>query len=349
MINQFLRNQLFRLRKRINEKIITIESDDWGLERALSKEALEWLGRKYGKENFSRWTTDSLETKSDLDMLFDVFRKHKKKFRYPPKITANFITHNVSYGNRNQLEFVPISEGFNSESEDVRPYYKEAINDNLMEPQIHGFSHYNLDDLEKFFATTNGLEAFKNRFFLGKTTINENLDLLHGEMFSKDLESNLKKAQIVFEKLFGFKSKTIIPPTYKCDFAAITVLKKVGFQAIQASNRLQNRNSNRLLTPYFRNFKGMKFLIRNARLDPQPSYNYYADQCLDQIDRAFKYKSPAVIDFHRVNFAGRFDQKYRQRTIKELNILFRGIYKNWPEVKFFSTTELYDYLNQRAS
>ena len=108
------------LGKRVDKKYIIIESDDWGLERALTPECLLWMEKKFGRNNFTRWTTDSLESEEDLQLLFGVLDDFKNKFDSPPIITANFITHNIDYQSKSELKFIPLHLGFNSHSEDVR-------------------------------------------------------------------------------------------------------------------------------------------------------------------------------------------------------------------------------------
>ena len=93
----------FIFRRRFKKKYIIIESDDWGLIGPSSRESILFLGKKYGKDNFTRWTTDSIESTSDLELLFDLLDKYKNSFMSKPIITSNFITHNINYENTNAL------------------------------------------------------------------------------------------------------------------------------------------------------------------------------------------------------------------------------------------------------
>ena len=49
---------------------------------------------------------------------------------------------------------------------------------------------------------------------------------------------------------------------------------------------------------------------------------------------------PAIIDFHRVNFAGKYNREYRDRSLDELQILLLKVKNKWPEVKFITTADL---------
>lgn len=338
----------FFLRKKFKEKYIIIESDDWGLERALRSESVNKLKKKYGENKLSRWTLDSLETSEDLNELYDLLENYKNKFENHPVITANFITHNINYSDNENLNFIPISKGFNIESEDVRNLYKTGIKNNYIFPQLHGYSHYNLSELGKYFYTEEGKEAFVNKFLTGKSTIRGNFSFLQGEMSEENSETvKFKNASEEFNNLFGFYSKTFIPPTFIIDFKFIKLLKENNISLVQSSNRLIDSGKRRYKFPYFQKRKGLYWSVRNARLDPHPDYNFNHEQCLISIEKSFENKSPAVIDFHRVNFAGRYNPEYRSRTMSELKLLFNNIYDKWPEVKFINTQKLNDILWQQ--
>jgi len=335
----------FFLRKKFSEKFIIIESDDWGLERALTVESINWMKKKFGEDKFSRWTLDSLETSDDINRLFDLMESYKNKFECPPVITANFITHNVDHSSKDKLNFIPISNGFNKDSEDNRELYKKGIENKYIFPQLHGYSHYNIDELKKYFSCDEGIEALNNNFFVARSTIKGYLAFLQGEFSEKNSHSGkIKEASEVFNILFGFIPGSVIPPTFIFDIELAKSLRDNKITLIQSSNRLVTTNKKRYSFPYFQKRKGLYWSIRNARLDPHPEYNFYHEQCVNSIGKAFENKCPAVIDFHRVNFAGKFAPKYRDRTLKELKLLFDNIHDRWPDAKFIHSQKLNDIL-----
>lgn len=335
------------LRKKIKGRYIIIESDDWGMERALTSDTIEWMAKKYGKENFTRWTTDALETNEDLDMLFELLDTYKNKFGSCPVITANFITQNIDYDTTDKLTFKPVSEGFNKESEDIRGKYKYGIDNGFLFPQLHGFSHYNLTSLEDYFNSDEGKEAFLKKYLPAKSTIKSNLSFLQGELCNENSESGrISEASEVFFRMFGFYSASLIPPKYVLDRNLIKVVVKSKVTMIQSSNRLTDSEKKRYLIPYFREKYGIIWSIRNARLDPYPGYDFNHEQCLESIKTAFENNSPAIIDFHRVNISGKYAPEYRQRTMTELKKLFDGIYRSWTEVKFIHSQKLNEMLWQ---
>ncbi|MBX7042432.1 MAG: hypothetical protein K1X85_05970 [Ignavibacteria bacterium] len=330
------------LRKKFSGKLLMIESDDWGLERGIDEQSIEWARRRYSVTDFTRWTLDALETEEDLDELYSVLEKHKDNEGNPPVVTANFITHNIDYGSRDELLFRPISDGF-SEGGKLQEAYERGIARRLMFPQLHGYSHYDVTALRKYFTTDEARESFENKFLACCTTLRGRLSFLQGELSSSNGESTLiKDAADVFEKTFGFRSLTVIPPTFILDDAVLQSLADAGIRLIQSSNRLVDSKKNRYRYPYFRIRKGFIWSVRNARLDPYPGYDFGHEQCTESVGKAFENDQPAVIDFHRVNFSGRFDRGYRERSLRELDLLITNVLKKWPDVKFTHTQKFFE-------
>jgi len=332
------------LRKRFEKKILIIESDDWGLERGVNYESIEWAKRKFGEESFTRWTLDALETREDLAMLFNVLRSHKDESGNHQVITANFITHNIDYSSKESLKFIPISKGFNS-LENIHESYCEGVKDGLIFPQLHGYSHYNLSALREYSLTEEASEALKNKYLTCRSTIRGNLAFLQGELSDENSDNSMiKEAADEFERCFGFRSMTIIPPTFVLDKSVLKYFKDSGVKLVQSSNRIQQSDKRRYNVPFFRKRAGLIWSIRNARLDPIEGYNFYHQQCIDSMEKAFANKLPAIIDFHRVNFSGKFNPTYRERTLGELDSLVGKVLKKWPDVKFIHSQKLYELI-----
>jgi hypothetical protein len=299
------------------------------------------MKERFGARNFTRWSTDALETKEDLEMLYSVLEDFKTKFEHPPVITANFITHNVDYSSPQELKFLPLTEGFNEQSEDVRSFYKIGIEKRYIYPQLHGYSHYNVTQLEKYFFTREGRDAFQKTFLFARSTIRQNTSFLHGELDRSNEEvGRLLQGIDVFERLFGYHPISFIAPTYVLDTCFLGLLKQNRIQILQAGNRLVNSDKQRLFHPFLRKRNGLLWSIRNVRLDPHSDYGFDATRAVADIKIAFDDNLPAVIDFHRVNFSGKYNPSYRSETISQLSNLFRQIHKKWPEASFLTSNQL---------
>ncbi len=338
MIDRMAESFSFHLRKRVKERIVVIESDDWGLQRARQAEALDWVAHKYGKDKFSRWTTDAMESAEDMNALFDVLSHYQNKFEKPPIFTTNFITHNADIDATGNLTFRSLSES----TATIREIYMTGISARYIYPQFHGFSHFNTSSLADYVLTDDAREDHENGFLLAKSTIRGSLNFLHGE-FSKENPNLIKDFEaglLEFRNYFGFSSLSVIPPTFVFDTNWLTLLKQNGIKYLQAGNRLRNSNNSRCYYPLLRKKNGIIWGIRNARLDPHPQYKFGFEECLANIDLAFTYQLPAVIDLHRVNISGRYPSSYRELTLWHLNKLLKAILKRWPDTQFLTTVEL---------
>ena len=337
----------FVLRKQFKKKYIVIESDDWGMMGAKSRDGIDYLAKIHGEENFSRWTTDAIETSEDLDLLFDTLNKYKDLFKKPPIITTNFITHNIDYNKKTKLEFQPLSEYLNQNNK-LKEMYNQGIENKLLYPQLHGYCHFNLKTLNDYFQDNESEELFNVGFLTGESTIRTVANNFKGELIiqNENVNSILDSAISEFSNIFGFRPKTIIPPHFILDLQLLNMIKTHGIKCIQACNRLIKYNRSRIRKIFFRKQNGLYWFPRNARLDPHDHYKYFADQCLVSIKKAFDSNIPAIIDFHRVNISGKYNSVYRDRTLKELDFLLRSISNQWSDVEFISTDELLNKICQ---
>lgn len=339
-INKLKRILSFRLRKKIKKKIVIIESDDWGMERAKDEASLNKIKQKYGKEKISRWTTDALETVDDMNIIFDLFDNYKNKFMQKPILTANFITHNIDYSSTQKLAFKPISEGFNFVNNEIFDKYKEGIEKKYFKPQLHGYSHFDTKLLEEDFVTQNFQDDLNCGFATARSTIKGHLSLYRAECFDTNFAINFKIASEIFHKTFGYYSQTFIPPNYMYSDKWNKFLHKIHIETLQSASHFLDKSGNNSLVPYFRFKNKIIHSARNARLDPHQDYNYLSENCINQIESAFLYEMPAIIDIHRVNFSGKYLPQIRQKTIEELDKVLSYLYKNHPEIIFISSDEL---------
>ena len=86
---------------------------------------------------------------------------------------------------------------------------------------------------------------------------------------------------------------------------------------------------------------GQVFWRRNATFEPSKNQNTdWVDQCLSEIDIAFRWNKPAVINSHRVNYIGSIHEKNRTNSLRALRELLQRIVQTWPEVEFLSSEQL---------
>jgi len=92
------------------------------------------------------------------------------------------------------------------------------------------------------------------------------------------------------------------------------------------------------------------FLMRNCDFEPSWDHNVdWVDTCLSEIATAFRWKKPATISTHRLNYIGYIDEKNRDNNLKLLSLLLGEILKRWPDAEFKTSVELGEYIRTAES
>ena len=61
---------------------------------------------------------------------------------------------------------------------------------------------------------------------------------------------------------------------------------------------------------------------------------------MKQMEIAFRWGKPAVINSHRINFTSRLKSDLRDRTLTDLNNMFSRMLKKWPDIEFVNSAQL---------
>ena len=148
---QLFRNYINLFGITTKQKIVVIESDDWGSIRIPNKKVYNTLvneGLNLDRCPYSKY--DCLENNDDFNALYTILNNLKTKFNKTPIITTNFLTSNPDFEKirKNQFykyeyEKLEISYENNPNSEDVKNYINEGINNRYIKPQFHGREHLN--------------------------------------------------------------------------------------------------------------------------------------------------------------------------------------------------------------
>lgn len=346
--------------KGIKDKLIIIESDDWGAIRTPSKEALKAFEKRGIDLTKSNYKVDALASNDDLELLFETLLSYKDRDGQPAKLTANAIMANPDFtkikeSGYTQYFYEEFTETFNHypNHQNNMDLWKKAAAQNIFQPQFHGREHLNYKRWLKILRSGNKDALFC--FDWGATYSGKD-DYSFMEAFEwdtpKDIpEQNevLKDGLRIFEKKFGFSSRTFIAPCYTWDPDIEETLAKNGIQWIQGTR------SQKIPTGTFEKYNwmkhrfgdtnhyGTKYNVRNCFFEPSLSTDQ-VDFCLGKIANAFLFNKPAVISSHRINYIGFIDPANRDRGLRELSRLLQSILKIWPDVKFISTDQLDDYI-----
>lgn len=356
---------------RTSKKLLIIESDDWGSIRMPSKEVYIRLlegGIKVDKCHYNSY--DSLASEEDLAKLFETLKKFRDRKGNHPIITANTIVANPDFRKIKDSGFKDYySEPF---TETLKRYpkhsnafelWKQGMNEGVFRPQFHGREHLNVKRWLKVLqsGSKETLMAFENEMFGISTTITtENRksylaaldfdDISELEWQKEMLTDGLK----LFEKLFGYSSKTYIATNYVWHPETESTLNQSGIHALQGGNSHIVPGAdkpNKLVRHKLgeRNKWDQIYLTRNVNFEP--SLNPKKDwlkSCLQEIEIGFFWHKPAIISSHRVNYLGYIDENNRIKNLQILFQLLTAILRKWPDVEFMSSDQLSDLIRSES-
>jgi len=237
--------------------------------------------------------------------------------------------------------------------------WKMGIKNGVFKPQFHGREHLNvqmwLDALRKDYP---GVRiAFENEVFSNHIDISFDIRERFLEAFNivdaseySFIQNSITEGLELFERVFGFRSKSMIAPNYLWDdeIEKCAYMNKVKYiqgatkqrYSIYISKLKQKNNNFHFLGE--KNVLGQIYLTRNCLFEPSHNYKYGFNKCVSDIETAFKFNKPAIICSHRLNYIGGLVKKNRDNTLKELSNLLSTIIKKYPDVEFMSSDELGD-------
>lgn len=347
-------------------KIIVIESDDWGSIRMPSYTAqseLEKNGIDIKKCPFLSF--DSFEEVEDFDAIKTAFEYIYKKYDKKPVITANYILANPDFERIKDSNFEEYHRKYFWEElkqKKILQSYQNKLNE-LMEagyffPQLHGLEHLQVPYWMKQLNSNNveTLLAFKNGVYGISTTVTkENRDTYlaalnynSNEELDKFIIPNLEKAYNEFNSFFGYYSKSFIAPNYVWSSKIEKKLSEFGIEIIQSSRyqifpkMYSKKNTVKFIGE--KNPFGQIYLVRNVVFEPSTCIaNNHIDlveKCVNQIELAFKFNTPAIISMHRLNFMGGFSKINRDINLQLLKDVLEITLQRWPQLEFLNSEEL---------
>jgi len=157
-----------------DRKIVVLSVDDYGNVRLHSKEALRNM-EQAGVKPLSRFDVlDTLETKEDLEMLYDVLSSVKDKNGKFAVLTPYAMPCNINFEKMAENEYQEyhyelLPETFSKLPgyEGVWDLWKVGMREGFMVPLFHGREHFNLKVFEEKLAVRDHevITALKNRSY----------------------------------------------------------------------------------------------------------------------------------------------------------------------------------------
>jgi hypothetical protein len=307
---------------------------------------------------------DSLASSDDLNNLFTVIKEFKDANGNHPIFTFNTVVANPNFekikeNNFQEYVYEPFTETLKKYSAhgDAFSLWQEAMKDNLMHPQFHGREHVNVPIWLK--ELRDGNKEFLNAFDLGTWStsqkeiqgINPQAPLDWAGFRPKHYqESFIQEGLSLFEDIFGFKSITMIPNNFILGVELHEIIKENGIKAIQGMKYQklplgkEASQKRKMIRRHLgcENEEKLKYFVRNCQFEPAQTASTYDDfnQCLNEISNAFLWNKPAIINSHRLNYIGVYDQNNRDKNLKNLKNLIKTILKKWPDVEFMDSEKL---------
>ena len=90
---------------------------------------------------------------------------------------------------------------------------------------------------------------------------------------------------------------------------------------------------------------GQTYITRNCFFEPTDKSKNWIDNCLKEIEIAFRWGKPAVVSSHRVNYVGYINSPNRAAGLNQLKIFLDEIVKRWTNVEFLTTDQLGDLID----
>lgn len=341
-------------------KIVTIDCDDWGGIRMPPGN----LSYKLGMENLpltkTRYRFDTLESRKDLEMLFDILCSVKDNKGNNAVITAvtnvanpDFIRIKESgYSNYYYEKFTDTLRRHYPDS-DVFTLWKQGINSGIFIPELHGREHISvffwLKRLRE--GDKNLIKAFENEFVHLKVDgIPEPVSEFRAAFYFNDNDQKLFLVEAIkdgiklFKEIFGFSPRIFVPSNnlFHPDFDRIVAEEKVKF--LYSSYRMRYPGRKGKLK--YKNFiiknnipKGITYYTRNCSFEPTDENYRGIDLTMQQIAAAFRWGKIAIISTHRANFTGEINPSNREKGLREFKKLLKKIVSTWPDVEFMSTAD----------
>ncbi|WP_372922485.1 hypothetical protein [Roseovarius sp.] len=348
------------------EKLVVFSVDDYGNVRLDSKTARDRMAAG-GVELQGRFDhLDTLETRQDLEGLLETLSsvtdsRGRHAVFTPYALSANPDFEAMAQSDQG-YQYEPLTRTFKRLAADQPAAYEgawalwlEGIRAGLLKPQFHGREHLNVEVLErKLKAGDRALKLnIENRSMagLGVEPSLPGVGFTHGFGLWERSETARHREIIadglkLFEQVFGFPSISFTPPAQKLHPELYPFVESQGVRAIDKPLHCVRRLDRDRTVREFnalgrRRGQGHVSLVRNVVCEPTDDRSFDSvGLALGQVAAAFRWRKPAIISSHRVNFCGHIEEDNRAFGLNALRRLLQGIVQRWPDVQFISADEL---------
>lgn len=364
-MNVFFKNHLKNVGgKTISRKILVFSVDDYGNVRLNSKADRDFL-IDFGLKPKTRFDLfDSLESRQDLEELYEVLNSVRDKNNNPGIFTPFAVCANINFEkliatDYENLEIEPLDITYSKLSLLMPDSYRGAwdlwkygINEGFIRPQYHGREHFNWvflkSELEKNNSVLKKVLSRKSYSFQDDTNYPHISYTATFDFSSKNELKNLKEIAIDginrFENLYGYRPIHFMAPTSKVHGEILQSISSEGVSFVDQA-RVQIQHQGDGVYNKVRNFTGkinqygQTILVRNIVFEPNINVKALED-AKKQITAAFRMGKPAIVSSHRVNFSGHIDESNRRKSLTSLKSLLIWAVKKYPDIEFMGSDDL---------
>ncbi|MBN2275453.1 MAG: hypothetical protein JXK95_14050 [Bacteroidales bacterium] len=350
---------------RTKRRIVVFESDDWGSIRMPSMDSftrLKKLGVDLESFDYAIWNlNDTLASRKDLELLFELLASHNDKNYNPCIFTAITAVANPDFTkirNNGFLKYFyePFTETLKKyyPNENVFGIWKEGLDKKVFFPQFHGREHLNVSAWLKALRAgqKNASLAFDECLWCYVPDNKDKLKITNQAAFQltdmADLSEHKKiltEGLDLFRTLFGYHARYFVPPNGVINNTLNNTISKKGIE-IRSTSKIQYESTGpgktRKVIHWLgqKDVSGIRYIIRNCVFEPSDPCKDWVDSCLADIQTAFRWNKPAIISSHRVNYIGTHNTNNRDNSLLKLQILLKSIKQKWPDIEFMSTDKL---------
>jgi hypothetical protein len=355
------------------EQLVAFAVDDYGSVRTADAAARDVLRRTVPDFGGQMDEFDAVETRQDLEALFETLARHRDREGNPCILTAYCLSANPDFERirrERAYSYETLAQTYaRLESKESCAYsgmeelWKEGMHGGVIKPQCHGREHYCIPLIDyKLKHRSPDLEAnLSAESMAGLSSVAELNDIGFTQAFGLTEQRRVPEQAAViedglrlFEAHFGFPSRTFVPPAGKFNRAHDRLLRERGVEGVDVPFLEHSRSGlgRRLPRVNFLGQGGAKGPIRVVRtLSFEPCSGGKSDAvgtALSEIESAFAWKKPVIISSHRVNFGGHIDPSNRERGLQQLDELIGRILKRWPAVRFLSVDQLVEMIRPKV-
>jgi len=346
-----------------SRKIVVIESDDWGSVRTRSRKDYDEMlakGLEVDRSVFTKF--DGLESNRDLENLFEVLSKYKDSTGRSAVFTPMCLVANPNFERIKASDFLEYH--FENFAETCKRYpnhdrvvnlWQKGIAERLFVPALHGREHLSVSRWMKLLYEKNeGTKiAFDHESWGVSHYKGEEIPEYLGA-FHPDHKTDIPKLKEIIESAYelflgncGYAPTHFIAPNRESAKALDETFGKIGVKYLTLAKLRyyplgDDKYKLELIWLGKQNKKLDQFYItRNCGFEQvNPTSNDWVNRCMGEINNAFKWKKPAIISSHRVNYISLIDTNNADFGLRELDRLLNSIIRKWPEIEFMTSTEL---------